>query len=192
MLCFTSMKTLIASSILALATSAFAGPDFTLRSPRAHSLAASPASSEIGPIDDVVFATNSTRLTDSAHTQIATVARWLRVNPSQRIVVEGYADSVGYALYNEDLATRRADAVRQLLMRHGVPSDRIITVVYGEHVAVGGEHPLDRRVVMYATRLEPKQIAAASFRHRDALSATWTNGKALYIERRPGTVIGSR
>ena len=188
------MKTLIAAFLGCLvAAPAAAGPDFTSHSPRAHSLSASPASTEIGPLDDVIFATNSTRLTDAAITQIATAARWLRKNPGQRIVVEGYADSIGFEVYNEDLATRRADVVRQSLIGNGVSPDRIITVVYGEHVAIGGEHPLDRRVVMYATKLAPQQIASASFRHRDALSATWTNGKALFTETRAKrTVIGTR
>lgn len=187
------MKTLMASLMaFALATPAFAGPDFNSKSPRAGELSASPASSEIGPLDDVVFATNETLLGDAAHAQIETAARWLKRHRNERIVLEGYADSVGWSTYNEDLATRRAFNVRQHLIGQGIAADRIIIVVYGEEGAFGGENPLDRRVVMYATKLTPKQIARASIDRKNALSAAWVQGKALFTETRPRTVIGSR
>ena len=193
MLQLAGMKTLMASlMIAALAAPAFAGPDFNSKSPRAGELSASPASSEIGPLDDVVFATNSTELTDSAYAQIETAARWLRGHREQRVVLEGYADSVGWQAYNEDLATRRAFVVRQHLIGRGVPADRIIMVVYGEENSIGGENVLDRRVVMYATKLAPKQIARASIDRKNALSAAWVQGKALLTETRPRVVIGSR
>lgn len=187
------MKTLLASILLtALAGTASAGPDFNSRSPRAENLAASPASSEIGPLDDVVFATNSTELTDSAFAQLDTAARWLKKHPRQRIVLEGYADSVGMALYNEDLATRRAFVVRQQLIANGVAADRIIMAVYGEEGAMGGENPLDRRVVLYTTKLAPRQIARASIDKKHALTVSWTQGKAMLSETKPRTIIGSR
>jgi outer membrane protein OmpA-like peptidoglycan-associated protein len=187
------MKTLLASlMVAALAAPAAAGPDFSSRSPRAQPLAASPASSEIGPLDDVVFATNETLLSEASHAQIETAARWLKAHPSQRIVLEGYADGVGMAYYNEDLATRRAFNVRQHLIGQGVAADRIIMVVYGEEGAIGGDNVLDRRVVMYTTKLTPKQIARASFERKNALTAAWVQGRALMTETRPRTVIGTR
>jgi hypothetical protein len=193
MLQVTNMKTLMASLMaLALATPAFAGPDFTSKSPRATELSASPASSEIGPLDDIVFATNSTEIFESSNAQIESAARWLRRHRDQRVVLEGYADSVGWAQYNEDLATRRAFVVRQHLIARGVPAEQIIIVVYGEEGAFGGENPLDRRVVMYATKLAPRQIARASIDKKNALSASWQQGKALLQETKPRTVIGTR
>ena len=178
--------------VAALAAPAVAGPDFSSKSPRGGGLAASPASSEIGPLDDVVFATNSTVLTESAYAQIDTAARWLKKHRNERVVLEGYADSVGMSLYNEDLATRRAFVVRQHLIGKGIAPDRIIMVVYGEEGAFSGENPLDRRVVMYSTKLAPKQIARASIERKNALSAAWVQGKALLTETRPRTVISTR
>src|SRR5204862_7858838 len=133
------MKTLLASIITcALAAPAAAGPDFTTRTPRPDALAASPASSEIGPLDDVVFAHDSTALSEAALAQVTTAAHWLRKHPDQRIVLEGYTDSTGAAYYNEDLATRRAYMVRQHLIRLGVPADRVVVVIYGEAASLGG------------------------------------------------------
>lgn len=189
------MKTLLASLIVAaLAAPAAAGPDFTTPSPRGGSLSASTGSSEIGPLDDIVFATNSTALFESAQTQIERAAKWLREHGDQRVVLEGYADGIGMAVYNEDLATRRAFIVKQALVGHGVSPDRVVIVVYGEATANGGENPLDRRVVMYATRLDPARVATASIDHKGALSATWTANKAIFTEtsRNHRTVIGTR
>ena len=187
------MKTLLASlMIAAIAGPAVAGPDFTTRSPRARSLAASPASSEIGPLDDIVFATGSTQLTEGAFDQIASAARWLARHRDHKVVLEGYADGVGLAAFNEDLATRRAFIVRQQLIAAGIPADRIVLVIYGEQGALGGDNPLDRRVVLYASKLPAKVIARASIDHKNALSAAWTQGKAMLTETRPRTVIGTR
>jgi outer membrane protein OmpA-like peptidoglycan-associated protein len=186
------MKRLALFLSIALAAPAFAGPDFNSRSPRAHSLAASSGSSEIGPLDDVVFAHDSAQLTDVDIAQIETAARWLRQHGMQRVVLEGYADSTGVSAYNEDLATRRAFAVRQQLIGRGIDADRIIMVTYGEANAISGPNPLDRRVVMYATKLAPQQIATASLERKNALSVAWSQDRAMFNERRRGTVISTR
>jgi hypothetical protein len=192
MLSLSYMKTLLATLIVAaLAAPAAAGPDFTAPSPRGGSLSASTGSSEIGPLDDIGFATNSTALTDASQTQIERAAKWLRKHGDQRIVLEGYADAIGVPVYNEDLATRRAFMVKQALVGHGVSPDRVVIVVYGEAAAEGGDNVLDRRVVMYGTKLEPQQVATASIDRKRALSATWTQDRAIYTER-SRTVIGTR
>ena len=183
--------------VAAFVTPAAAGPDFTSRSPRSHSLSASPASSEIGPLDDVVFAHDSTVLTDSAMAQIESAAKWLREHPRQRLVLEGFADATGTFIYNEDLATRRAFIVRQALVGHGVRADRIMMITYGEAAAIGSENPLDRRVIMYATKLTPQKIAAHALDHKHAIAVSWTAGKAIFTETRDGrdrttTVIGAK
>jgi hypothetical protein len=71
---------------------AVAGPDFNSPSPRAEDLAASPAPSEIGPLDDVVFATNSTQPTESAFAQLDTAARWLKKHPRQKVHFNLFAE----------------------------------------------------------------------------------------------------
>lgn len=193
MLSQEGMKTFVASLIFASLTgTAFAGPDFNTRSPRPDTLAASPGSKEIGPLDDVVFATNSTQLTEGAFAQLDGAAKWLKKHPRQQVVLEGYADSVGMEMYNEDLATRRAFVIRQQLIANGVAGNRIIMVVYGEGAARGGENPLDRRVVMYTTKLAPRQIARASIDKKQALSVSWQQGKAMVSETKPRAVVGAR
>jgi outer membrane protein OmpA-like peptidoglycan-associated protein len=178
------MKTSLASILLCIASTAVAGPDFKSRTPRGTSLTASPGTSELMPQDDVVFAHNSSAISESAIAQLDSAARWLRARPGLRVLVEGYTDHLGVAVYNEDLATRRAQAVRMMLMARGVPSDRIVIAVYGEAIADPAGNPLDRRVVLHASNLSVASIVAASLGRKQALSAMWTQGKAAFVETR--------
>ncbi len=59
-------------------------------------------------------------------------AAWLRVNPMNTVLVEGAADQRGNRAYNQALAERRAQAVKNYLVTHGVASDRIMMISYGE------------------------------------------------------------
>ena len=47
------------------------------------------------------------------------------------IVVEGHTDSVGAAGMNQALSMRRAEAVRDALVAHGVEADRVSVAGYG-------------------------------------------------------------
>jgi outer membrane protein OmpA-like peptidoglycan-associated protein len=116
--------TLVASLITALASTAAAGPDFKSTSPRGKPLAASHSTRMILPEDDITFAHDSARLTESGLAQVAAAARWMRDYSRVHLVVEGYADHLGSTAYNQDLAMRRAHAVRRELIRRGVPEHR--------------------------------------------------------------------
>lgn len=180
------MKTLLATLLLAaIAAPAVAGPDFVTPSPRPRPLAASSGVRDIGPQDDILFALDSATLTTDAQQSLASAAAWMKAHPRHQLVLEGYTDSSGFRIYNEDLATRRAAIARNHLISLGVPSQRIVLVVYGEMGARGMLDPLSRRVVMYATDRSPGQIASASLDRKRALSAVWVDrGDALISEKR--------
>ena len=57
--------------------------------------------------------------------------RWLQDNPVL-VIIEGHCDERGTAAYNLALGERRARAVRQHLIAHGIAADRINLVSYGE------------------------------------------------------------
>lgn len=64
-------------------------------------------------------------------------AAWLQRYPAVRVRIEGNTDDRGTREYNLALGARRANAVRDYLISHGVTSSRITTMSYGK------EQPID-------------------------------------------------
>jgi peptidoglycan-associated lipoprotein len=64
-------------------------------------------------------------------------AAWLNRYPAVRVRLEGNCDERGTREYNIALGARRANALRDYLVAHGVSADRITTVSYGS------EKPID-------------------------------------------------
>ena len=56
----------------------------------------------------------------------------LRNNPHLQVRIEGYSCNIGTAKYNLLLGERRATAVRDYLMNHGIADSRLTTTSYGE------------------------------------------------------------
>lgn len=80
----------------------------------------------------VAFASGSARLTAQALAVIEQQANWMLRNPATRVRVEGYADLRGSRAWNMRLGKRRAQAVRDALVRAGAPPSRIEVVSFGE------------------------------------------------------------
>ena len=55
--------------------------------------------------------------------------QWLKDHASARFYIEGYTSSTGSAAYNMNLSLRRAEWVRQLLIRKGIAEKRIVLAV---------------------------------------------------------------
>jgi len=184
------MKTLLASLLLAVvaATPAAAGPDFVTEDHPNKKLAASEGTRPQTPLDDVVFEHDSSVLIDSALAQVETAARWMLAHPGHRLVLEGHANSLGAPAYNEDLALRRAEMVYRHLVDHGLPSDQILIVGYGESRAQKLASPIDRRVVLYATKEPMAKLVAASM-DKGAVATMWTRGQVLFTERRGSKAV---
>jgi hypothetical protein len=189
----------VASGVIAAADPPARGPDFLgALPPRGvpHGLSASDGTAPIAPLDVVAFANGSAALLPSAIAQIDTCAKWLHAHPRFKIVLEGHTDHLGTAEYNEDLATRRAEIVRHHLMAWGIPSDRILLVIYGEADATDDVNINDRRVVMYASDRPTKEIVTASLDHMHARAAVWTQRGTLFQEqvtgKTPRQVVATR
>ena len=59
--------------------------------------------------------------------------QWLKDHPSARFFIEGYASSTGTAAYNMNLSLRRAEWVKLLLIRKGIPENQIkLAVPWGQ------------------------------------------------------------
>ena len=80
----------------------------------------------------ILFDVDKTEIRPAARESIAKAAEVLVKYPDTYITVEGHTDSTGTTEYNQKLSERRADAVRDMLMRDGVPGSRISIKGYGE------------------------------------------------------------
>ena len=82
---------------------------------------------------------------------IVKIAEVLKENPDQKVLVNGHASAEGSEQHNQDLSERRAEAIRQLLLKEGVSEKQIQTKGYSSSVSyqpATGTHEisLDRRV----------------------------------------------
>jgi outer membrane protein OmpA-like peptidoglycan-associated protein len=187
----TTLALLLGSLLFASAALAdTTPPDFVGGDARPHidpSLVAQPMQPrpKIQPADIVAFGFNTAGLTEAGFSQVDRAALWLGQHPAYRLVLEGHTDAVGAANYNKDLSMRRIATVRQRLLQDGIGSDRIIMMSYGDVDAIEPANPNDRRVVMYATKMSPKAVVAATFAFRAPIVASWTD-QNLLIQQGPG------
>jgi len=99
---------------------------------------------------DLYFAFDSAALRPSARRQLQDelvphVMGHLET-PGAFVAIRGHADSVGAADYNLQLSRRRADAVKHVLVKGGVPADLVIAEGRGEPRNASGPSSALRRV----------------------------------------------
>jgi outer membrane protein OmpA-like peptidoglycan-associated protein len=77
----------------------------------------------------VLFVTDQATLLPAARTSLDSVVAALKgVTPETgKVVIEGHTDSTGARGYNLELSQKRAQAVRDYLVSHGVPGDLLTT-----------------------------------------------------------------
>jgi outer membrane protein OmpA-like peptidoglycan-associated protein len=80
----------------------------------------------------ILFDVDKTEIKPAARESITQAAEVLVKYPDTYITVEGHTDSTGATEYNQKLSEWRADAVRDMLMRDGVPASRVSIKGYGE------------------------------------------------------------
>ncbi|HRN76806.1 cytochrome c oxidase subunit II [Ottowia sp.] len=109
----------------AAAAPAAAAPATTVASaaPAAAPTTAAPAAS--GLPYQVFFATGEFSLDGEAQQTVKAAAEFLKSHPDAKIALSGFVDSTGTAAVNEELAKKRAQAVRDALQADGVTADRI-------------------------------------------------------------------
>jgi peptidoglycan-associated lipoprotein len=84
------------------------------------------------PLATVYFAYDSDELSPEAIAALESNATWMRTHAGVRVLIEGNTDERGTLEYNLSLGARRANAVRNHLIRLGIPAEQLETISYGE------------------------------------------------------------
>jgi peptidoglycan-associated lipoprotein len=92
----------------------------------------SPQEFQVAVGDRVFFETDSSALTPQARQTLDRQVQWLTQYSSYTFVIEGHADERGTREYNLALGARRAAAVRDYYIAHGVAASRMRTISYGK------------------------------------------------------------
>lgn len=86
--------------------------------------------------EDIHFAFDKSDLTDYSKALLdndaATIGKLSGQYPSLKVDVSGHTDWIGTDAYNQALSERRANAVKEYLLRKGVDATRVRTYAYGE------------------------------------------------------------
>jgi outer membrane protein OmpA-like peptidoglycan-associated protein len=116
-------------------------------------------------LGDVLFDTNESTLKPDAASNLMQIGSFLNKYPERTLVIEGHTDNTGDAQYNMDLSTRRAMAVKTMLMSQGIASNRVIARGVGENSPVASNssaegRQLNRRVDLIFTESDTVTITA--------------------------------
>lgn len=95
---------------------------------------------------EAFFDLNSTALKPGGYAELERVAQVLNKYPQTTIEIGGHTDTTGTAEYNQTLSVKRADSVRDALIKNGVAPERMETVGYGESRPISSDHAMNRRV----------------------------------------------
>ena len=122
--------------------------------------------------DRVFFGDRSAELGSRARSLLAAQARWLKQVPHATVIVEGHADDQGSAAFNQELAARRAQAVRERLIAEGIDASRITLEVHGRQRPVAlcsdGECAAQNRRVV--TSLKGTRAATGAIEPRTGMA----------------------
>ena len=95
---------------------------------------------ERGKFPKINFAEDSAVLEESEKRKLVPVGKFLRENPSARLLLAGFAGEEGTDEYNRVLGEQRAQVVRKFLLESGVSDAVMQTLSYGMDVPEGPDH----------------------------------------------------
>jgi outer membrane protein OmpA-like peptidoglycan-associated protein len=93
----------------------------------------------------VFFDFNSDKLQNASYPELDRAVRLMKANPGMSVEIAGYTDSKGTDSYNIDLSNRRAQAVRNYLVRNGVETARVAPKGYGKQDPIATNDTEDGR-----------------------------------------------
>ena len=81
---------------------------------------------------DFLFDTDKSDIRANETSKVTDIAAYMKQNPSVQVGIDGFADPRGTNPHNQALSERRVNAIRDALVKAGVPGDKIKTGAFGE------------------------------------------------------------
>ena len=96
-------------------------------------------------IGNILFGSGQHNLRADSLSKLDRVAVGLKDMGGKSFLIEGYTDSVGSDALNQQLSMKRAAAVREYLIHHGLPPDQVTAVGRGKESPVAPNDSADGR-----------------------------------------------
>jgi OOP family OmpA-OmpF porin len=96
---------------------------------------------------NIQFEFNSGVLKTSSYPALDNAAAQMKMDPSAKFMLKGYASAEGTAAHNMELSVDRANAVKAYLINSGVNADNITAQGYGESNPVADNTTEDGRIL---------------------------------------------
>lgn len=108
------------------------GPEGTIPETTAGGLLNAKEDREFFSANTVYFDFDRSTIRAGERKKIEAVADYLKTKPAEGVKVEGHCDERGTEGYNIALGQRRAQAIREYLVKLGISAEQVITISYGE------------------------------------------------------------
>ena len=96
-------------------------------------------------IQRIYFDPGSAVIKPESYPVLEDLTRVLKERPDIKVEIQGHTDSVGSESFNLALSQRRAEAVRNYLIMHGIDPSRLIAKGYGESRPIGDNRSISGR-----------------------------------------------
>jgi outer membrane protein OmpA-like peptidoglycan-associated protein len=106
--------------------------------------------------EQIHFEYDSARILPDSYPILDEIVRILRTREAMELRIEGHTDSDGSDRYNQRLSDERAASCRTYLIEHGIASERLVSIGYGESNPIASNSneegkALNRRVEFHIT-----------------------------------------
>ena len=107
-------------------------------------------------LHNVHFDVNKAEIKPRYYPILDEVVLVLKKNPDVRIEIQGHTDNTGTPSYNKKLSERRARAIMDYLVSHGISQNRLTAVGYGESRPIASNATPEGRQMNRRVELQPR------------------------------------
>lgn len=106
-------------------------------------------------LGELLFDYDKSEIKSSSFDELNSVLMILKKNPGLKIDLQGHTDNKGSKQYNQKLSMRRATAVKNYLLSHGITIDRLTTRGFGFSKPVATNKTEEGRAMNRRVELQP-------------------------------------